>query len=403
MTITFATDDLKPIAALHRRLRLPTITGVPILSHICITLEMGKTEATIESSDLDIHITSRVAVTGPATSGTFTLPRKEFFEILASTDKGSPIRLTTSDDSPHVEILHRSKKLNASTTLIGLPQDEFPISQDTLEDWSGTRHILPSDTVRTIRASIAATSWDETRYVLNGILLDPSGHIVATDGRRLVTTAARVSTPKMILPNKFVTLLADPLLDSAAIVNVHDSHGDTTTPRVAAFIFAKTTICTNLIDGNFPNYLQVIPNVREYSITLAASTVESILPWLRTAAKRNMKSNSVKLEINAGKLRLSCKEPDHSESAISVPVHTTDAPPNAQISFNPAFLADGLSLGLNTLDLIDEMSPGLLTNGTTRYVIMPMRITNFEATEEPATEEQPEEETHQPDPEAIEV
>ena len=410
MILTFQADQLKPIATLHRRLKLLT-KSVEYLQHVRLTLLPGQTEATIESTDLDIHITSRIPV-GAATPGTFTLPRKEFFEVIRTADKGTEIRLESSGQQTNpaapttIAIASRSKKLATSLTLLGLDPTEFPISLHTAADWVGSRHILPSDTIRAIHTILPSASADETRYVLNGVFCDPAGAVIATDGRRLAHSAARVTTPPIILPSKLVSLFADKSIDSAAVANVHE---DKTTIALA---FGKTTICSKLITGNFPNYRQVMPKESAFSATITPTSSDSIIPWLRTAGKRAMKNNSVRIEIKDSTLRLSTKEPDHSESAVSIPVHISrrsELPNDFAISFNPTFLADGLALGLTTLDLIDGMSPGVLTNGTTRYVLMPMRVLHEvqeDQPEEEQEEEEPEQEQEQPapaDPNTIEV
>jgi DNA polymerase III subunit beta len=409
MLLTAHSDFLRPAAALFRRLRYKAF--LPILEHVRITVDPGSILARLEYTDLDIHITTMIPLAGPTSPGAFTLQLRELTAVLAAADKGSVLRFTTHngpDDATYpVTILLVSKKLPTESTYTGLDASQYPPAPAT----SGDRTIFQTATLAAISHILPVVAVDETRYVLNGVFITPDlgGAAVATDGRRLAISRVRIPCEKAILPAKLVSLLDHPLLQSAAIAHYDPERS------IISFSFGKTTVHSKTIDGNFPNYMQVIPPKPSFSATLAEPVAASLLPWLRQQAARlaKTKSNSIMLTIRANTINLSARDAASPAVSTSIPAYAPDAPDGFAISFNPDFLADGLALGLRTIDFLDEMSPGVLTNGTTRYVIMPMRVADGPPQAQPQDEAEAdpdapeyvnEEQTDCPaDPEAIEV
>lgn len=370
MTLTLQSNDIRPAAALFRRLKIAST--LPILDHIRVTVAPGEIEATLETSDLDIHITHRLPIAGPTTPGSFTIPRTEFAHLAAKADKGTTIRFEATGDDVHST--HTAKGLHTQRTAPSLPPGEFPDPAPTAE----ARTILPTSLLDAIRRVRPAASNDESRYVLNGVYLDPTvcGNVVATDGRRLAHVPVRVPTPACILPTKLVDILADTLCQSAATARF-SSEAD-----VAALTFGKTTITSKLIQGNYPNYRQVMPIDHTGSATIPHSVVLSLIDWLRPFKDAAVTIEFTSLTTAAFTVHIK----DQGPVTTSIPLYTENVVPR-RIAFNSAFLAQGLSMGLHTLDLIDEMSPGVLTDGLVRYVLMPMRTT----ADAPAAEESEEE------------
>jgi DNA polymerase-3 subunit beta len=232
-----------------------------------------------------------------------------------------------------------------------------------------------------LRKTAFAASADESRYVLNGILLSLQEHkltIVATDGRRLALVEEEIdvlaeSRRDMIVPTKAVNELTR-LLQDAGQAELRSS------PNQAAFeLIAEnglsTRVVTKLVDGTYPNYKQVIPSETRERITLPR---EELLHALRRAEiMTSDKSNSVKLAFSQNNLSITANTPEVGEARESLAIAYKGQ--DIAIAFNPAFLIDPLK-ALETddvfLDLIDELSPGLLKiNGPYLYVIMPMRMT----------------------------
>jgi hypothetical protein len=165
-----------------------------------------------------------------------------------------------------------------------------------------------------------------------------------------------------------VDLLADPSLQTAALWRNDEE------VEKASLQFGKTTIFFTLISGNYPNFRQVIPDPadRNGSCTFPDATLAPLTAWLR-----NYPGETVTLTLDppANTITFNVKRPDQGQySTTALAAFNGTVPPAA--AYNATFLADALAINLHTLDLIDEMSPGVLTDGLTRYVLMPMRLTS---------------------------
>ena len=133
-------------------------------------------------------------------------------------------------------------------------------------------------------------------------------------------------------------------------------------------------IVTKLIEGNYPNYRQVIPGETKERVPLVR---EEFLHALRRAEiMTSEKSNSVKLSFGKNKLEITANAPEVGEAKESLAVNYKGK--EMAIAFNPKYMIDPLNALTNDevfIELIDELSPGVLKiNGPFLYVVMPMRL-----------------------------
>jgi len=134
-------------------------------------------------------------------------------------------------------------------------------------------------------------------------------------------------------------------------------------------------ILSKLIEGNYPNYRQVIPAETKERVPLAR---EEFLHALRRAEiMTSEKSNSVKLSFGKNRLEITANSPEVGEAKETLTINYKG--PDIAIAFNPKYLIDPLNALSNDevfIELIDELSPGVLKiNGPFLYVVMPMRLT----------------------------
>jgi DNA polymerase-3 subunit beta len=151
------------------------------------------------------------------------------------------------------------------------------------------------------------------------------------------------------------------------------------TENQASFTLAQETgpgtlVITKLIEGNYPNYRQVIPAESKERIPLVR---EELLAGLRRAEiMTSDKSNSVKLSFTKNNLSITANTPEVGEARESIAVNYKGR--DLAIAFNPAYLMDPLkALDADEVffELSDELSPGVVKiNGPFLYVIMPMRM-----------------------------
>lgn len=347
-----------------------TRTTLPILSNVLLAASEGKLELT--ATDLDVTIASSVAAT-VTKGGKVTLPVKKLFGI-ARELPASEIELEIDDKAVC------TLRAGASFYKInGLPADEFP----PLPTFKQARAVtLPQDKLRAmLRKTSFAVSTDETRYVLNGIFFSLKEHkvtLVATDGRRLAMTDEDADVPAesqadFIVPTKAINEL-NRLLGQAGNVELKfsDNQAAFTTTNVEGA--AGVLVITKLVDGNYPNYRQVIPGECQERITLARDEFQGALR--RAELMTSDKSNSVKLTFSRNQLAITANTPEVGEARESLAINYKGK--DFAIAFNPVYLREPLE-ALETdevyFDLIDELSPGVIKAPVPfLYVIMPMRI-----------------------------
>jgi DNA polymerase-3 subunit beta len=232
-----------------------------------------------------------------------------------------------------------------------------------------------------------AQSSDETRYILNGVYINfKEGRLtlVATDGRRLAkvekaTEVPEKSTGSIILPAKTVAELVR-LLDKGEKVQVSFNERRASfqigTEKVSeSGLSDQVYLFSKVVDGNYPNYSQVIPKETAQRIKLDRELFLQCVH--RAALVTTDKANAVKIKLGSNQLEISASSPDFGESHESMGVEYSG--PDLQVAFNPAFVMDPLrALTTNEvfLELKDEVSPGVFKTLDTSFVcvIMPVRI-----------------------------
>ncbi len=339
-------------------------TTLPILSNILFRTSEDK--VFITATDLGVSVQ---AYTDAEISeqGATTLPARKMFSIFKEL---APSEIDIQVDDNNVAEIRAGASF---FKLLGMSDEEFP----PLPVFEG-EHIYTIAQV-TLKEMLARTSYaastDETRYVLNGVLLSFKGEkltIVATDGRRLALVDKEMEFPEqaerdMVIPSKTVAEL---------IKNLGDD-GDMkikTTPNQIAFEFNEMIIVSNLIDGHYPNFRQVIPSSSDYRVSLER---EGLIAAVRRAAiLTNDKSNSVKLIFSENQVEVLTQTPDVGEAREVIPVKY--AGEEVSVAFNPEFIIAPLKT-LHTdevyFEFTDELSPGVIkTDVPFLYVIMPIRM-----------------------------
>jgi DNA polymerase-3 subunit beta len=346
-----------------------TRTTLPVLSNVLLRAEGNRLDLT--ATDLDVSISSAVE-TKVEKPGAVTLPAKKLFGIVR--ELPSPQIELEVDDKNMCRIVAGSSyyKIN------GLAAEEFP----PLPKFAENRRItLPQDKLKSLlRKTSFAISTDESRFVLNGIFMSLKDHkvtLVATDGRRLAMAEEEVDVPagsqgECIVPSKAINEL-NRLLATQNDVEIKFTDNQVAFTLQGANGYS-TLIISKLIDGNYPNFRQVIPAESKERIALVR---EELLQALRRAEiMTSEKSNSVKLSFGKNKLEITANTPEIGEARESIAVNYKGN--DLAIAFNPAYMMDPLKSLDNDevfLELTDELSPGVMKiNGPFLYVLMPMRM-----------------------------
>jgi DNA polymerase-3 subunit beta len=348
---------------------------MPILSNVLIDAADGHISLTTTNLDLGIRCRIKADV---SEAGSITLPVRKLATIIREMPQ-SDIFVETG--------ANQQAKISSGGSIfkiMGISPEEFP----PLPSFEN-RHVFElsqAAIVSMLKSVSYGQSTDENRYILNGVyfnFVDQKLTLVATDGRRLALTALDTeisddNTGNLILPAKTVVEL-ERLMGKGEKVKI--AFND----RQAAFeIGINDTGDTGLVDhlylvskiveGNYPNYRQVIPNETEHRVKIERELMLECVH--RAALVTSDKSNSVKLKVSKNLLEISGSSAEYGESHESMAIAYDG--PEVQVAFNPQFLMEPLKALTKDevfFEFKDELSPGVFkTLDNFICVVMPLRL-----------------------------
>jgi DNA polymerase-3 subunit beta len=257
-----------------------------------------------------------------------------------------------------------------------LRAEDFPTLPDPSPE---SRVVLPAAAfVETISRVARSASRDETRPVLTGILISASGkelRMVATDSYRLSVKETALAEPiqgtlEANVPARALQELAR-IEQQAGAETVAVSVGQ----NQAIFELGDIVLSSRLIDGQFPNYRQLLPESVDHELRMASAELTEVVRRISLLAQKNA---PLRLSFTEGTLAVSAQTPDVGEASEEIPVPYHGE--LFEIGFNPEFLRDGLE-SIDTdelvLKLISPLRPGLIESPETGdfvYLIMPIRL-----------------------------
>jgi DNA polymerase III subunit beta len=364
MKVTCTRDELlRHLGVVSRA--VSTRMTVQILSGILLTAKEGRLE--LAATDMELSLRSSFDVE-TADEGAVVVPGRLLMELA---------RLLPDAD---VEIDHRPEEgavvLTCGTATYKLHTynpDDFP----TLPDVDKVQ-LVPVDRAAVLEtaARVArAASRDESRPVLTGILVrfEPGKLVMAaTDSYRLSVkeTAVDGRPPDLeaIVPAKALTELGRiAQVGEELVLGVHENNQ-------VVFGTDGIWLTTRRIDGQFPNYKQLLPETFEHELSLPR---EELLEVVRRTAVMAQRNSPLRLRFAEGELTISARTQDVGEAVESLPVAYTGEP--LEIGFNPEFLREGIESVDDDelqLKLISPLRPGLIQSADADfwYLIMPIRL-----------------------------
>ena len=347
---------------------------MPILSNVLIEAE--KDQISLTTTNLDLGIRCKIKAEVKET-GAVTLPVKR----LATIVRELPNVDVSVDTSPN----HSTKIASGGSNfrIMGIGKEEFPPLPEFGDEKAYT---LEQSELTTMLKSVAyAQSTDETRYILNGVYFnfrDAKLTLVATDGRRLALTSKEMEVPAasagaIILPAKTVSELTRMLDKGEKLkINFNDRRAafQIATDKDNSGLVDHVYLYSKVVEGNYPNYQQVIPKETHQRIKLERELFLQCVH--RAALVCSEKSNSVKIKLTSNLLEITAQSPDFGEAHESMAIGYSG--PDLQVAFNPAFIMDPLkALAKDEIffEVKDEVSPGVFkTLDNFICVIMPVRL-----------------------------
>jgi len=338
---------------------------LPILSNML--LETQKKSLYLAGTDLDVGIATHVEVEVEE-EGAITIPAKKFGDIIKELPAGECVLSTKKNNMITIECG------KCFFRLPGLPKDDFP----KFPSFGGEPRLsMPQQLLKTmLRMTSFAMSYDETRYVLNGVLFkcgEKSLTLVATDGRRLacierVLEKEWKSPYDMIVPTKTIQEL-NRILQEGEVGLIKKENQ-------VLFDLGETAVISRLIDGEFPNYEQVIP---KESLEKVLLNREQFLQATRRAGLlTSSESQSIKLDLLKDKIIVSKTSPEAGEAREEIEAEYKGR--ELTIGFNPNYIIEGLK-NIEDMDVAFELEgpekPGVIrTKDHYVYIVLPMQISS---------------------------
>ncbi|TKJ33849.1 MAG: DNA polymerase III subunit beta [Planctomycetes bacterium B3_Pla] len=345
----------------------PSRTPKPILRCVRITAE--EKEVRICATDLEVGINYTISEVQVEKTGDVVVPGDRLAAIVReSIDE--VLLIEASEGKCEI------KGADSHFTIYGQEPEQYP----KVPDFEGDAEIEIglANLQAGIEQCLFATAKESSRYAINGVLWeikDKKLMLVATDGRRLARRRVNLaSAPKgevptnLIVPGKAMGLL--------------DKIGGGEKDKVAIKLpdnqilmsCANVVISSNLVEGNFPKYEDIIPT--DYDKKLTLSTEATLSAVRRASLLANEESKGIQLSLGTDKLIFSGRAPETGDAQVDMPVSFKGEP--IDIGFNPQFLIDALRVIQAAdfeLELGESDRPGLLKSGTNfLYVLMPINL-----------------------------
>lgn len=323
----------------------------------------------IQASDmeigLEVHLDAEIE-----SEGSVVLPGRLLLDVVRSLPDAK-VSIALRESERDVELSSGSASFHLRT----LPADDFPRLVDSSEEGVA---IAAEQFTRTADLVARAASRDDARPILTGVLVkaeDVTLTMVATDSYRLSLKSTELPSP--IAAPLEANVPARALRELSAIVREEgaDQVAVSVTRNQAVFKAGSVILASRLIDGQFPNYRQLLPDTFEHEVRLPRVEFLEVARRISYLAQRNA---PLRLSFADGELTLSAQTPDVGDATETMPAGFQGEP--LEIGFNPEFLKDGID-SIETdelvLKLISPLRPGLLQpvgNDDFTYLVMPIRL-----------------------------
>jgi DNA polymerase-3 subunit beta len=337
--------------------------GIPALTGVLLeATDEGRLTLTTTDLEMSARLSTEVQV---QEAGVALVPARLLGDTVKSLSD-APVEFETDQSQAHLRCAAYEGTLRL------LPSEDFP----GLQEPSGTSITADAGAFAEAVTQVGrAASRDEARPVLTGVLIEVSREgvvMAATDSYRLAVRdllATADGEARAIVPERALTeagRAAQAVEKSSIEIFVDESQ--------VAFRIGQLTLTSRLIEGEFPNYRQLLPEQHESRLTISR---QALLDAVRRVGLLARDTTPVRLEFNALGVRLSSSSPDLGQAVETVEARYEGEDLTA--AFNPHYLADGLTAchGESVrLDVRDGLKPGVVRGDGDEftYLVMPVRL-----------------------------
>ncbi len=319
----------------------------PILANILLTADQGTNKISLTGFDLNLGIQTSFDGT-VKNSGAITIPSKLLSEIVNKLPNETPVSLEVDHESENILI----KSDRGSFNLKGIPSDDYP-KLPFVE--SGTSlDIEPTSFLRALKLTIFASSNDDSKQLLTGVNFTFKQNYLesaSTDGHRLAVSLIgnedSIANKQNFYSNESdltVTIPTSSLREIEKLVTLKSSDNSIKLfydKGQVVFISSNQIITTRTLEGNYPNYSQLIPDT--FSKTINFNTKKFVEALERIAVLADQQSSVVKIKLDNTELAsISADAQDIGNANESIPVSYSGD--DFDIAFNVRYLLEGLKV-----------------------------------------------------------
>lgn len=358
---------------------------------ITATKASGAGEVILEATDVEIGVRVSLSQVDLQEDGEVLVPADKLRQIVQAEDSEPTLTLDGNEQGFHI------RSSFAHHEILGFPTTDFPSIPEFAEVVAGSEgqpkartvmnHPAGSLASMVLRTSFA-TAKETSRYAINGVLFKRDGkrlEMVATDGRRLALARANLTGSEKdakpvscIIPGKALTMLLKLVREHDEPVQIAITEAQILFSFGTAGNPGRAMLSSNLVEGTFPPYDDVIPKDQDIKVTFDRDVLASRVKL--ASVLTNEESRGVRFKFAGGKkpAELSSRAPEMGNSQVSVDLAGYEGGP-IEIGFNPGFISDVLKVIDETqvvMELKSPTKPGVIKSGTDfLYVVMPVNLT----------------------------
>lgn len=341
--------------------------GLPVLNNILLRTDSSR--LLVASTNLEVASSHRIGakVIKP---GSITVPAKLLSEFIQNLPK-EQITLVVTNSKLHI------KSKNSSSTINGVADDEFP-ELPVIDDKQAVSYTLSSEDFKhSVSQTIIAASNDSTRPILTGVYwhsFEGNLYLAATDSyrlteRRIVKTSSDIMA---VIPTSTLQEVLRTLRDDMSEIEILFDETQVT------FRLSEVEITSRLIDGNFPDYRQLIPATSESSFTISRSEFVRVIKIASLFARESGGGITLALDTDTNKMTINSIASEIGENSSEIEVKTEGV--SASVSLNSRYLIDALgavSSNEVTFEFSGKLSPCIMheteKDAPYKHVIMPLK------------------------------
>ncbi|MBI4041606.1 MAG: DNA polymerase III subunit beta [Deltaproteobacteria bacterium] len=348
-------------------------TAMPILANVLLEAKKGQLVLTATDHEVGLRGSYPAQVTK---EGAVTLPAKNLYEIVRELQEEEVV--FKKKENLWIHIVCGKAEFN----IVGLSADDYP----AIPNYKDKKfyEIAPEILQEMIHKTLFSASSDETRYHLNGVFFEKPKkssnqiRMVATDGHRLSLINKEIAFSKelsfnrgIIIPKKGLNELNRILEEGEGNYQIGFDSNNVIIKKEKVVLFIR------LIDGEYPDYEQVIPSDNKKKIVVNRENFLNCLK--RISLLSSERSKAIKLTAQEGLLTISTSNPELGEAKEEIEIEYEGTTP-IEAGFNAKYFMDilhAMSSEKVLLELNDKLSPGImkaLDDNDYVCVVMPVRI-----------------------------